>query len=509
MRHLILLLLFIFISPACKNLDTINENNPSLSDVLTTGDDLLAVLQGGYVSWWQGVHGPHPVIGLSIAADTYTMSWGNFGAQRMGEEPRTFYNNRSSEETDYKQLITIPWQGCLSAVSSANEVLQALENGVTIDNDGPQDQMIRASAHLLRGLSWGYLGLLFDQALLVDETTEFNENMPLTPYKEMIAPAVAELERAAEIATPLELNFVHSFFNGLSLDVTQFVQLCHSYAARFLSQWPRTPDENIEVNWQAVLTHSEKGLTYNFAPIADGNFWQSYQQYVFAETGLEPFWARVDQRLVAALDPTQPARYPEVNALGETPLANPEATSADKRLETDFTFFEMQNFPVDRGEWHFSHYKHNRNSTDPSFAGNGTSTGPMPVFTSSDNLLLLAEALLRLNRLSEAVELINTDSRVLRGELPLLSAASPIEVIEMALQYERAIELLGTAPMGQWFDRRRLAPRESYDAMTPLGGLQMGTPAQLPVPADELRVQGVEPYNFGGPEDPEGIVPIF
>ena len=63
--------------------------------------------------------------------------------------------------------------------------------------------------------------------------------------------------------------------------------------------------------------------------------------------------------------------------------------------------------------------------------------------------------------------------------------------------------------MGLWFDRRRTGARQEYNAVDALGGLQMGTPAQLPVPATELRIHGMEPYNFGGEKDPEGIVPVF
>jgi hypothetical protein len=493
----------------CKNLDTTNENNPDREAVLSTGDDLIAVLEAGYVAWWQGVHGEHPAIGLSVAADAYGMSWGNFGAQRMGEEPRVEYNNRANEEKDYAQIANDPWIGCLSAVSSANDVLRALEQGVSIDNDGPQNQTIQAAAHLLRGLSWGYLALIFDQAIIVSENTDLEGELTFSAYPEIIPLAVAELEEAISLAETIDINFIHEYFNGVTLSSVQFSELCHAYAARFLVQWPRTETEKAQVDWTAALMHAEAGLTFNFAPEADGNFWQSYHQYVFAETGQGPFWARVDQRIIAALDPGQPARYPEVEALGEAPLANPMATSTDKRLETDFTFFANQSFPADRGEWHFSHYKHNRNISDPDFAGDGSTTGPMPVFLASDNDLLKAEALVELNRIQDAIAILNTGPRSTRGELPALSMGTVEKDVRLAIQYERAIELLGTAPMGLWFDRRRTGARQEYNAVDALGGLQMGTPAQLPVPATELRIHGMEPYNFGGEKDPEGIVPVF
>ncbi len=505
----VLLLLSIILIAACKDLDTVNNNNPDRNAVLTTGSDLITVLQGGYIAWWQGVHDDHPVIALSVAGDAYGMGWANFGAERFGEEPRTAYNNRASEENDYQQVVKDPWFGCLSAVSTANDVLMAIENGVTIDNGGAQDQAIMASAHFLRGVSWGYLGLIFDQTYIVDENTDLQKPLALTPYREVIPDAVLELEMAIDLAEASGLNFVHEYFNGYRLGSEEFAELAHSYAARFLTQWPRTPEENLTVDWTSVLEHAQAGLTYNFAPEADGNFWQSYQSYVFAEAGIGPFWARVDQRLVAALDPSQPTRYPEVVALGEPPLASPQATSPDKRLETDFLYLPTNNFPVDRGEWHYSHYKHNRNVTDPTFAGDGSTTGPMPAFLAADNDLLEAEALWALNRLPEAIAIINAGTRVTRGELPPLSNGAASGEVERAIRYERAIELLSTAPMSLWLDRRRIGPRLDYLEVDDLGGLQIGTPAHLPVPAEELRIQGLEPYNFGGPLDPEGVEAVY
>lgn len=505
----VLTLVLLFLAGACKDLNIINYNDPDRNDVLATGSDLRAVLSGGYISWWRGVHSEHPVIALSVAADAYGMSWSNFGAQRMGEEPRDYYNNRTTEESDYKQVAVAPWFGCLSAVSSANDVLAALEEGVSIDNGGPQDESIRAAAHFLRGVSWGYLALIFDESFLVKEQADLEEDVELSPYREMIAAAVTELEEAASVAKNAGNDFIFTFINGVSLDGEAFPRLCHSYAARFLSQWPRTVDENQQVDWMAVLSHASEGLDFNFAPLADGNQWQSYHKYVFAETGQGPFWARLDQRLVAALDPSQPARYPEVFAKGEPPLASPEANSPDRRLASDFIFLPKNNFPVDRGEWHFSHYKHNRNVYDPSFAGDGLSSGPMPVFLAADNDLLRAEALLRLGRTGEAITAVNQGTRVSRGRLSPLSAQTPPAQVERAILYERAIELLSTAPMGLWFDRRRIGPRLDYLEVDALGGLQTGTPAQLPVPAYELQIKGLDPYNYGGLRDPEGIVPVY
>lgn len=493
----------------CKDLETINPNNPDRDKILASGTDLYPVLQGGYIAWWQGVHGDHPAIALGVAADAYGLPLRDFGAQRMGAEPRNAYNNRSNEDPDYKQIAEAPWFGCLSAVSSANDVLLALENDISIDNGGPQDKAIRAAAHFLRGVSWGYLGLIFDKGLIAETETDLVQPIPFSGYQEMTERAVAELNAAIQIAELVDFDFIHNYFNGLTLNADEFVQLCHAYAARFLAQMPRTPAESDDVNWQLVLEHAGQGLPYDFAPRADGRFWMSYQKFVFAETGQGPFWARVDQRLVAALDPTQPPRYPEVQARGEAPLANKMATSSDARLAADFVFLSNINFPASSGEWHFSHYKHNRNISNPEFAGDGFSTGPMPVFLAADNALLRAEALLRLNRKNEAIAIVNAGTRTTRGNLSNLNNNASTEAVAQAIRYERAIELLSTAPMGLWFDRRRSSERLAYTELDALGGLQIGTPAHLPVPARELDIRQAAVYSFGGPNDPEGIVPTF
>lgn len=508
-RYTLIFSLAFFAAVGCKDIDTLNLNDPGRNGLLATGSDLFKVLDAGYASWWQGVHGPAPAIALSVAADALTLGREEFGALRMSAEPRKAYNNRIAEAEEYKQIAEGPWYGCLSAAASANDVMAAMKEGISIDKGGPQDESALAAAHFLRGVSWGYLGLLFDRGLMVDEDDAPNEKASFSDYRTMIGAAVGELEEAITIAEALGPDFIHTSFHGLALDAGQFSQLCHSYAARFLAQWPRTMEENEDVDWAAVQAHAEQGLQWDFAPMADGGLWQSYQQYAFAETGGDPFWARVDQRLVAALDRNQPTRYPEVEALGEDPLPNPTAQSNDQRLASDFVFIPFNSFPAEAGEWHFSHYKHNRNQTAPDFAGDGHSAGPMPAFLAADNELLKAEAMLRQEDNAGAIAVLNAGARVTRGGLPPFSAGTSEQALEQALLYERAIELLNAAPMGAWFDRRRLAPRLEYTELDALGGLQYGTPAQLPVPARELEVHGEEPYNFGGALDPYGVEAVY
>lgn len=498
LTFLVLLALF-----ACESINNAPQLTPDGQQVISKGADLQETLRRGYATWWGSLHSPSPAVALGVTADAYALPWDDFGAAAMGQEPRLPYRNLTTEPLDYRAIVETPWYGCLEAVADANDVLQALSDGVSIDQNGPQDQSVRAAAHALRGLSWGYLSLWFDQAPVVEEDTPLGGPLEFTPYPVVNARAVEELEAAIQLAEANGIDFVHNYFNGQLLDGAAFAELAHSYAARFLAQAARTLEENETTDWQAVLAHAEQGLSYDFAPPSDGRQWASYHQYTLADTEAGPFWARLDQRLVAAFDPSQPARYPLVDAEGASPLEETQAASEDERLTSDFIYQPVVGFPAERGEWHFSHYQHNRHVTQPDLFGNGQS-GPMPTFLKADNELLRAEALLRSGQTAAAANVLDAGSRVERGALPPLTGAASYFAVEEAILYERAIELFNTAPASLWMDRRRFRPREASGMVTALGGLQLGTPAQLPVPVTELRIGGLQAYSFGGEQDPNG-----
>ena len=506
----IFLLVTIFstvLTTGCEDLDTENLNNPTTAQVLAQGDDLIGVLAGGYLSWWQANHQSRPALTLGVAADAVSCSWGNFGMQRMSEEPRDPYNNSSAETADYQDVARFPWFRNLSAQSIANDIIKAItEDGLSL-GDEDADNMMLASAYFLRGISRGYLGMFFDQSYLTEIDTDLTGQLEFNTYQEMITGAVSDLEEANRIATTPDVEFLMdaSFINGIQLDQTGLAKLANSYAARFLAQSPRTQEETEAVNWQRVLDFAEQGVDTDFSPISDGNQWFGYWRY--AHTGaagnINGSWARLDMRLVSALDPSQPTRFP-VDGSG---LDNPEGFSADARLVSDFAFVPTNNFRPERGLWHYSHYKHNRNITEPTYMGDGNGSGPMPVFTATDNDLLQAEAHARLGQLGDAANIINSGTRTSRGGLAPIPSTSESEVID-AILYERYIETLNTGPGGHFFDRRRVGSRLDFNSLDALGGLQEGTPAHFPVPAVEMEVFELTPYNFGGDNDPTGLVRI-
>lgn len=483
---------------SCESLDTENISNPTQAQVLSSGSDLPGFVSGGFITWWQANHIERPAMALMIGGDAVSCSWGNFGMRRWGNEPRETLNNSSSESPDYIDVLNEPWGRNHSAQFTANSVITALESGVST-GFAESDISLEASAYLLRGLARGYLALLFDKAFLTDQDTDLGGVRETEPasYTDMLAGSLADLDKAIALGNANSFTIASgSLFNGLEGDQDWVVEMASSYAARFLAQTPRTMAENAAVDWTAVKNYASNGLTSNFAPIANGVQWYSYQWASTATYG--GTWARVDMRIMNALDPSQPTRYP---LDGSAPAAT---VSNDNRLETDFT--EVSNaFSQARGLWFFGTHQHDR-SSDPTYIDVPDTQGPMPVFVVADNQMLLAEAHLRLGDLGSAAAILNdaANTRKARGGLADVDAGDATE-IEDAIWYERFVEILNTAPGGQFFDRRRMADRVDPDALDGLGGLQRGTPAHLPMPAPELELLQRDVYTFGGSSDAGGI----
>ncbi len=252
-------------------------------------------------------------------------------------------------------------------------------------------------------------------------------------------------------------------------------------AAMTLAYSARNAAEAATVPWARVLTYANAGITQDFTVIGDATSWYS----MIVGYGNLDSWVRTDMRLINRMDPTLNAKYSGITS----DLAASTNPAADARINTDFQNTGGVIGDPARGIYMQSSWFHKRYRP---YAYNQPTTfqGPVPYILKAENDLLIAEALVRTNGdLARAATLIN-NTRVTRGQLAPVTAASGSAALLNAIDYERDVELLMTNGMGLFHARIR-------------DRLQPGTFRHLPIPAKELETLQLPVYTFGGVGKPD------
>jgi uncharacterized protein (TIGR02145 family) len=466
------------------------------------GLEPLPAIEGTFLAWWQALKTYNLGMLAEVMADHTTCSWGNFGWRENSIEPplgdRPPYNN-SSTNTMSDHLIT--WQNLYSVIDIANAVIDvAGDAGYT----GEDKQKLLATAHLIKGLSLGQLGLTYDKGL------EIVDGMPLLiPWQDVIGQAIQNLNLAiSNVDTPFQLS--DGTVNGINITSDYIIQLANTYSARFLALSPRNAEQIASVNWAEVLAFAQEGLSTDFAPLGQGLAWDGGTWWDLNVKYLrQPGWGRVDCRLINLLDTEYPNRYPvDIDGLATVGVPNPhntepagQAISMDERLYTDFMFLQSNDFRPERGGFHFSHYRFSRfdmpQTTNPQEGEfMGESQGPLYEFRAYEVKLLEAEAYARLDDLELAINILNDPGlpRKARGNLPDIEygIANQEDVLN-AIFYEREIELFMQGYMIHFADMRRR------------NMLQYGTPLHFPIPFQVLKNYSFPVYTHGGVENADGI----
>jgi hypothetical protein len=514
------------LAAACNpDLNVTNPNQPDVARAISSPSDVRQLIGSSYNTWYLGMQGcytascePTPGLATEVMGDVATMAFGNFGARFNGQEPRLAYNNSSAAADG--RVASDPYDTMYGALGAANDGLKAIARGVPVkaSNSAPDEtEAFQAFAWMIQGLSLGFEALVFDKGFVVKEDTP-DASATLEGYQAVSTAALASLDKAIAAAAGKSWSIPVEFTPGINLTAANLARMANTMAARQLAYTPRTAAENAAVNWARVLSYADKGISVGGSPFNleiqgdGGNTWYDILKgYVDLES-----WVRVDQRIVQEADPTQPLIYPSV---GGNPAAPPRAVPADLRFArgtpnaagdvkqpgADFWFLQNVPFAVARGVYFFSNWGHVR-YLEHSFEVDAPFLTIAPYVLAAENDLLIAEALVRTNGdKARAATLINK-TRVGRGGLPALSAATSNNDLLGAIFYERDVELWGTGASRGWFDRRRIDANITYNGIAigniwaSRGGsnLQKGTPRSLPVPAKELETLGIPVYTFGG-----------
>lgn len=471
---------------SCADLDVENLNTPDSKRAIESPDDLEGVAGGAYRTILNAsLAYEGPMMAMATMADRMTGSWGNCGMNDLSSEPRTercAFNN--TIPYSYAYVNRDYWQDMNSALSQINDVMVQIEGGAII-KDAATTSMVKAWGYFIQGVAHGHVAMVMEKGFIVDESTDL-ETLEWKSYAEIGEAAIGYLDKAIAECDAASFILPDGWFKGSTPTSAELSELCNFYAAKFMISVPRNATENAAVDWGQVKTYCQNGLTSDWVINFDG-----YTTWVSRLMGFShnEGWLRVDMRVINMMDPSYPSRW---NANGTAPDPG-TATSADARLESDFTFDGPPPHRPERGYYHFSYYGYDRYGATLMSCASQAICGDLAVYPKYENDLMEAEAEVRAGTLANAIALVNAGARVTRGGLPPLGAGATVAEVMDAIFYERTIELFSHSLGTGFFDMRR----RNY--------LQPGTILHFPIPGKELETLGEEYYSLGGTFGTAGI----
>ncbi|WP_436517280.1 hypothetical protein [Ekhidna sp. To15] len=483
-KRISFLTLLIFVSQSCGDLEVENENAPDADRALASSTDLIALVTGGMGDVFYAQSANSGSNHMALQADILTATNNAHGFWHVCDQPRRELVN-STGYPEY-HIFDTPWTLNNTAVANLNLVINRIVEGTVILDESEEDvtQQLLAWAYMTRGVALGSVGLVFDRGYAALEEVPANE-LVLVDFPEVISAAVTSFERAIETANATSTFELDFFGNVYSKDY--FIALCNSFAARYAAASARNSTQAAALDWAAIRTYAQNGITDDFIPISD-NSAIAGENISFIESPIadDATYIPVDQKIAWMLDPdNMPINYPT----DETVLGPP--TTDDARY--NLYYFYSTNFGylnASRNRAMFSNINYNRY---PSLRGNASyANTPVPLMYASEMLYLEAEAEWYLGSNPVALALINSGPRSSVGELPD-ETCSTDDCLEHLLHYEYSIELAHSGMGIGWAYMRR------HDL------LQIGTPLHWAVPARELEVLGEEVYTYGSPIQADGV----
>jgi hypothetical protein len=490
--------LLLTLTTACGDLEIANPNEPDRERALTSGVDIEALIAGTFRTWWtlqqgaqEGGAQTNLADALSAAADE-TANSGLGGTGEVADEPRVAAINDANYR--WGGYLTQSWYLLSRGLAAIRDGLQSVQGGIQVGTTPADAARLQAFSKLMQGLATGHMAMVYDRAFILDETVADAQTVKLQPYGEVMAQAVKYLDQAAELAGRTTFTIPAGWMGPGSFSSQDVVRIARSYQARFLAAVARTPTERAAVNWNAVLTAAQGGVTRDFGITQDGpgGRWTSAMKDG-TETRMKlPYLGPADQsggwQRWEASDPAN--KTPFLIDTDDRRVTGGTATSDGSLIK----YWSTQTANPSRGLYFFSNY-----SSKHYLATAGTRLGFVPDLTVQELQYLIAEAYIRTNRSDLALPIINK-TRVEQGRLPAATASGVAgarcvprtakgacgNLLE-TLAWERQITLGLLSAGTNFFDKR------GY------GTLLKDTWYQLPVPAKDLLVLKEKVYTFGGP----------
>lgn len=478
--YLIFSLLVIFTFSSCEDLEVENTTRPTKLETLDPVQ-VGGVVSGLFNSWYlTAVEYNGPGLATFMTSDVGSCSWGNAGMRDLSSEPRVAFNNTPS----YPSMVHFEsyYKGMYSTLNIANDALNTIANAgdVTV----PNKEMNQAGAYFMQGVTLGAIGLMFDQGFVVTDETDLGAEVPVVGYEEVITAAIASLDKCIALCESNTFTVPATWFPvATAYTNAEFGALANTMAARLLTYKSRTAAQNAANDWATIRDYALKGISMDFEIIMDDINWYNLLVTYAVYGG----WGRIDMRTINMMDPNMPPWFPASGNVADLPNSG-LATSNDARLAADFEYMSGQDFPAERGIYHFTTYRYQRHDQYLT-----TWTEPLAYVRKTENDMILAEAYVRTGNLAAAAAILNdaSNSRKARGGLADV-AANEADLLE-AIAYEKTIECILTGENVEFYDMRR---RDM---------LQEGTLLHFPIVAQQLEVMLMDFYTFGGTTGQPGV----
>lgn len=536
-RTRLLTLSVLLVAVAGCDLDVTNENAPDQRRALATPGDVESLIAGSFHRWWNinTVNGAW--FGLNSASFQTAGNPANFANLEFSSFPRApIRNSQSAPEFGH---FAFAWNASYGALAAVGDGLKALNNdpslGEALDAATPNaETRARAFAKFMQGLGHATLALQYDQGFVVDETFDAEVTPEAVPYADVLDAALGYFDEAIAIASGASFTIPQQWIgvNG-GLSSERLARLAHSMKARHMAAVARSPAERenaMGYGWQSVLNEIDAGIQNDFALwVADGHYcystcfttdavgyltfsgWQQQNYFILGMADQSGNYQRWLAQPLGSRLPYFGSQLSEDPFLIQTPDTRfPTGATQQEQVVNPGDYYVVpgpespiawEAFPVEgrqftreaRGIWRWSYYRDRRPGA--LFFSQPYAWPEMPL---REMRLLAAEAYIHLGQPGSAAPIIN-ETRTAHGLsatdaagtntscVPRLPNGTCGDLMEM-MKWEKRLEnqYQGLLGVPWYFDGRGW------------GDLYAGTTLHFPIPADDLLVLSLTPYDVGG-----------
>ena len=200
------IIVILLLTQGCVNWD---KNEYVLPDPEWSPEEVMTLAGNSFRDLHNVIQGDSSVaLAMGVMADHFTCRWDNYGMRDLSLEPRvTSFDN--SSENEYYFIIDNEWNKIYEVISEVNFVLERLYGGMLFGDEGEDNDMVETFCWFTCGVAHGYLGLIFDQAAVVEWDSDAT-SLSLVSWQDMIDESLVCLIRPLLFAKAGSLFFPRS-----------------------------------------------------------------------------------------------------------------------------------------------------------------------------------------------------------------------------------------------------------------------------------------------------------